>query len=314
MTLILTAGTNNYVIQISDRKITAKGKFISDKTNKSLILLCDDGRFIVGFTGLAQFPSSKEINPITKKAGFYMQDWLINTLHDIGQQENAIFSIAEQLKNKLSVLYENPSFSRQRLTVVFSGFIDNVSPSLWGSLFISNFQRGYQGECINEAEEFQIFQVCSNKEVGSRFVTSFGDTQHIKPNDIEFLSDLVGNKDINMSIIKDGIEKRFRAIAHRSNRTIGENLNLVFLYNDPHSEPTVEFSGADSSKKAPYSSIIDLRQKKAPFTIAHPTISLTEGEFPKKIFQVNRNKPCPCRSGLKYKRCHGQKKKTKNNY
>ncbi len=99
----MAAGTNDYVIQISDRKITKNDQFVSGNTNIFLILLCNAGRFIVGFTGLAQFPDPKAKNPITKQPGLYMQDCLINTLYDIGQQENAIFSIAERLKNKLSV-------------------------------------------------------------------------------------------------------------------------------------------------------------------------------------------------------------------
>jgi len=46
----------------------------------------------------------------------------------------------------------------------------------------------------------------------------------------------------------------------------------------------------------------ELRQGRAPAGIMKYT---KDGQIPQVIFKPGRNDPCPCGSGLKYKKCHG---------
>ena len=55
VTLILVAMNSDYLVQLSDRRLSAGGQPVEEESNKSLLVHLSDGRLAVGFTGLATY-------------------------------------------------------------------------------------------------------------------------------------------------------------------------------------------------------------------------------------------------------------------
>src|SRR5690606_17685781 len=52
----------------------------------------------------------------------------------------------------------------------------------------------------------------------------------------------------------------------------------------------------------------ELAQRRAPANVMF-TLAREKLELERQFAQVGRNDPCPCGSGLKFKKCHGRKQK-----
>jgi uncharacterized protein len=50
----------------------------------------------------------------------------------------------------------------------------------------------------------------------------------------------------------------------------------------------------------------ELRQGRAPANIMNYMKNIKDGQIIHMAAKPGRNDPCPCGSGLKYKKCHGQ--------
>src|SRR5215217_1042413 len=59
MTLILTLIATNKVVQISDRRLTLNGETCDSNANKLVCVGCDDARFSVGYTGVAEIDGQR---------------------------------------------------------------------------------------------------------------------------------------------------------------------------------------------------------------------------------------------------------------
>lgn len=58
MTLVLSIATPTFVAQASDRQLTRLDETIfDDQANKVIVVHCRDGRFVLGYTGLAFLPT-----------------------------------------------------------------------------------------------------------------------------------------------------------------------------------------------------------------------------------------------------------------
>jgi hypothetical protein len=70
MTLILTLGNCDQIIQLADRRLTVNGRLQDDELNKAGIFICANARLAFGFTGLA------------RTHGFETQRWLLSALSE----------------------------------------------------------------------------------------------------------------------------------------------------------------------------------------------------------------------------------------
>ena len=109
MTLILTLGNNDQMIQISDRRLSSNGKLIDDESNKCGVLFCKKARTAFGYTGLAQWKS------------FNTQKWLLKALHDSAQPDYSMGGILKRLK--LNATSDLPPFYVPTLIREFSTFL-----------------------------------------------------------------------------------------------------------------------------------------------------------------------------------------------
>lgn len=112
MTLIQTLLSPSRILQVSDRRLTRKGEWVSDSTNK-VVSWC--GKFMVGFTGPA-FMDRHETDLPTSK-------WIAATLARNGDANGSITDVVEMLRISLDIRYKGlPRTWDRRMTVTVSGF------------------------------------------------------------------------------------------------------------------------------------------------------------------------------------------------
>lgn len=136
MTLILSIGNTDQVIQISDRRLSMSQKVITDDSNKATVLVCRNGRFAVGYTGIA----------LSRHKTFRTQEWLINSFMDCASPDYAIYELSERFKKKASYDFKHIPFlkglspSAKRLSVMLSGYLTHRSRPLIANIIVTNFQ------------------------------------------------------------------------------------------------------------------------------------------------------------------------------
>lgn len=124
MTLILTLGNSDQVIQISDRRLSRQGELVDDESNKAGVLVCSNARLAFGFTGIAE----------TASKDFITRDWLLEALNDALSSCTDALGILRRLRNSASNLFQQHLSLRhltpkdQILSVMFSGYLDHHFP------------------------------------------------------------------------------------------------------------------------------------------------------------------------------------------
>ena len=80
MTLIVVGMNSGYLVQLSDRRLSAGGRPVEEESNKSLLVHLSDGRLAMGYTGLATY------------GGFETATFLTDVILEAAQPE---FRVAE---------------------------------------------------------------------------------------------------------------------------------------------------------------------------------------------------------------------------
>ena len=100
MTLLLSLSNRSYAIVLGDRRLAQPdGTVGDDEANKLCVLFCDDARVTIAFTGLASY------------GGFTTQDWLRDTLYEIGKKTHTLADILRAFQAKashISLRYHEP--------------------------------------------------------------------------------------------------------------------------------------------------------------------------------------------------------------
>jgi|ERR1035437_653376 hypothetical protein len=151
MTLILTLGNSDQMIQVSDRRLSWEGNVVEDESSKAGLLTCSNARLGFGFTGLAKFGE------------FRTRDWLLDTLLKSGPPEFTAKDILERLRLRASETFRlDPALSsshraHRRLSIMFSGYLYHHVPPLAAFAILTNFQDFQSGQDRAEAwDEFRL--------------------------------------------------------------------------------------------------------------------------------------------------------------
>ncbi len=296
MTLILALANEEYVIQIADRRLTSNGKLINDDSNKSAYIVTDDSQMLVGFTGLAEYES------------FLTRRWILDTLSKSKSRE--IREVFEEFRENATEYFnsnsqlKNVSRKHKRLTVMFTGF---VGSGLIGNCIISNYQDFESGEDSSECfDEFRIYPEISDFNTLNKttFVQRVGAWGAMTDSDERALRAMLLNKKPRKAIVNKAVSL-IRKMSERpkSGGTIGKQINSICLEKSTI-WPVSQYHTSKVSNEIYLSDMIDLRS-------ATPDIQISDIKFevsghPVSIPKVGRNYPCPCSSGIKYKKCHGK--------
>jgi len=304
MTLIVSLANKDYVVQISDRRLSSNGRLIDDESNKCGVVFCLNARMAFGYTGLAKYGS------------FSTAKWLLKALHDSAKPDYTIGEVLENLKGKATETFKNHpalknlSNKQKSLAVMFTGFI-NIDGSLKaGCATLSNFHNFNNNTRYDEAaEEFSVNYSSANKETTNpTLVQRVGNWHAMTEKDIDELRGLLLKSVPCEAVVGKALEV-VRDIADRpkSSGTIGKQLTSICLPKDPNLGVESSYS-TDVVKPETYMPALVYLLPDQHMTVDNISIRPVEANTPPiSVPKARRKAPCPCGSNKKYKHCHGKK-------
>lgn len=305
MTLVLTLGNADQIIQIADRRVSWNGCTVDDETNKGGVVFCLNGRLAFGFTGLAKY------------GGFTTRDWLLDALYNAAPPDFTIGEILERVKNAANETFrEHPSLKaapkeHKRLSILFSGYLYFDDPPLQGFAIITNFQNFQMGFDDGHAwNEFAVTYWTEKRplECIPTLIQRVGNWRAMNSTDETILRDLLEARKPYKAIIGKAIEL-IREMADRpaAQGTIGKQLSAVRIPINPHEGIETGYYSAVNLHVSYLTDLVYLLPTQH-YVIKDARVEAVDPATtpPVSVPKVGRNKPCPCGSGKKYKYCHGK--------
>lgn len=314
MTIIVNLGNSEQVIQISDRRLSANGKLIDDEYGKGGIIVCDNARMSYAFTGIA-------------RAGrFDTSNWLLSEIPNCAKPEYTIDIILTRLVQKLSDEFNtNPDLQaispeHKRLTVSFLGYSYGYTPPLGALITISNFEDIDRNETKITAnwsniakDEFQRFDILEPRpndgEISSASI--FGAFNSIHKSEVDELKQMLIAKKPPQAIIDKTISIIHKASDRpESQGVIGKQLSCCILPRDRSKGSEHQYHTGKTVEVIHGTPYLYLTSKVVTVVGGFQIVSIDKND-PLKLSpiaypKVGRNQPCPCKSGKKYKNCHGK--------
>jgi len=306
MTLVLTAGNSDQFVQISDRRITVNGALQDDESNKAVVLNCANARLAFGFTGLA------------RAVDFETRKWLLSTINECGPPDYSAQAVLERVKEKATQAFQTIPVLRtlpkanKRLTVMFSGYLYHHDPPLGGLAILTNFQNVDSGEISTEAwDQFECYYREERRPHSGELALLYaiGTIPPIDPKITSELTSLVKTRRPAKAIIGKLVEI-FHELAElpESRGVIGKQLTSISL---PRDRKLPAESGYHSSiiKSETYlPDQIYIVSNKLHLNVTDISFEPLSKDTtpPMSGPKLRPTQPCWCRSGKKYKYCHGQ--------
>jgi hypothetical protein len=309
MTFILCLGNRDRVLQISDRRHVINGRVASDERNKATIMACPNGRFAVGFTGLARAGS------------FETQEWILISLYNCGPPDYIAGKIIERMCEKATRDFRSlPSLRGvnrrdKRLSIIFSGYLDRVEPPLCVYAVITNYQDSDtltdSVECWNEFKTTYYWEKRPDNVAldDISLVQRFGVWPAWRQADELVLRPMLAQRKPTRAIALKAYTVVHDIARRREARNmIGPQLTCIgiprdrskdFGYDYDTSVPTNVLPGPDFVAVEPGGDIL------RGFTVEKDTSAGPHPERPMLVPRVRPDQICPCGSGKRYKACHG---------
>lgn len=306
MTLILTLGNNEQVIQISDRRLSSDGRMVDDESNKCGVLFCGNARMAFGYTGLAKWQS------------FYTPTWLLKALHDSAAPDYTIGETLERVKVNATKTFQNhPALRRadkksKRLSVMFSGYINLDGNARQGCAILSNYHDFINNSAFHEADDqFSIHYSSARKEEEwPTLVQRVGNWHALSNDHVEELRELLCLKKPASALIGKAIELiRDMSDDPRSLGSIGKQLMSIIIPKDHMAGIECGYHSNYAKPETYFPALVYLLPNQ------HRTVDgvnirpVGDNTPPLSVPKVGKNQPCPCGSKMKYKHCHGKIKK-----
>lgn len=131
MTFIQTLLTPEFVILVSDRRLSAQGGIYDDSYNKA-VSWC--GMIAVGFTGAFAHVDYRLQQPVTH--------WIAGILASESVLKDGLDSLEDGMRSLTAKLSQWRRFSDRRLTIVLTGIAPDYGTAFFRAL--SNFENGYE--------------------------------------------------------------------------------------------------------------------------------------------------------------------------
>lgn len=305
MTIIIMAGNNDYVLQFSDRRLSSPRGIVEESSNKAIAFACTNGRFAVGYTGLA------------RSGRFDLQAWLVEALERCASPEFTVYETAVRVQDDLTELFRshpdirNLSPVTRRLTIMFSGYLSRPSGARIGNLWITNFQDFDAFADHREAlPEFSIYvELQPDEETGATsYIQRVGAWSAMSERDMQILRDLLERSAPLQNIIDAGVAI-VRRVSESSKAcgTVGKEVAVTIVPRDWSAQMTTRIridSGRNEIR------LVDMVSAFPGHTSSARDVKLaiTQPDPITKAFQpkLGRNDRCWCKSGKKFKQCHGR--------
>lgn len=305
MTLILTLGNNEQIIQISDRRLSCDGRVVDDESNKCGVLFCNNARMAFGYTGLARWKN------------FITRDWLLKALHDSAPPDFTIGETLERLKtNAMETFQSHPDLRKadktvKRIALMFSGYINLDSKPRQGCAILSNYHDFANNSEFPEAsDQFKISYSSATEGIEwPTLVQRAGNWHAITDDIISEFRILLSKKKPAEAIIGKAIAVIIEIADNpKSQGAIGKQLTSITIpYDHTLSVATNYYS--QYTKPETYMPALVYLLPDQHFTVSNITSQpIEKNALPLSVPKVGKNHPCPCGSKRKYKHCHGRRR------
>jgi hypothetical protein len=302
MTFCISLSNSDQIIQVTDRRLTgSRGELIDDSVNKMGHAICGDATFLYCFTGLARAGR----NHITSR-------WILDALYEIGQTTNIYRDITVGSTNIATRDFQKGELAKipasaRRLTIMLTGY--GSDGHIYNAL-ISNFQDFTQFIDHTEAQpNFKLLGFRSTHPIGAQNPTCvqvIGQFNALTTADEAQLRQLLERRAPGEAIRKTVISL-VQDIANRPSArgTVGKKVSTARLMLSQPFAPVVGFESDEIGNELP---LLD----QAMLFVGAPTFVINDAKLttqsPSYFPRVHRNALCPCRSGQKYRLCHGKRR------
>lgn len=304
MTLIITFGNCDFISQLSDRRLTANGTLIEDESNKSSVLFCANGRLAVGFTGLA------------KTYEFVTRKWLLNALFECAPPDYTAQKILDRFIeratkdfNSIPALVKTPK-AHKRLSIMFSGYLHDHDPPWAVYAIMSNYQK-FNDKADEEARNYFTCEFWSENRPSQEEITlvqKVGWWAAFNDNDAEGIRVLL-RKRVPPKVALDKAIAIMREVANRpiASGLIGKQLTSITIHRDITKRVDTGYHPENEKHETVMPDIV-YAQPGMHMTVEDIKLKAVDPKTtPPLVFpKVPKHQPCPCRSGKKYKNCHGK--------
>jgi len=301
MTFSLVIGNADQIIQVSDRRITGwDGGIISDAFGKAGHLICDDASVLFSFTGLATI------------GNFQTSAWLVEAFHAASRKNSLFRELVEHFADLATDIFSSNSEilsvaeKHRRLTVMLSGY---TRDGRIVSALISNFQNfvTFENHLIAQ-KKFTVYSEISKvtADENPTFIQAIGTFHAMAEGDVRELRGLLERR-VPMSALRSKVIDIVTKVSDcfRSGGTVGKRLNVGRIdFNAPLSA-VASYESDIVESEIHLLDMVDCRCQSSGVMVRDLKLeSVSPVVFP----LVNRNAPCPCGSGKKYRFCHRKRR------
>jgi hypothetical protein len=314
--MVLALGNRDHVSQFADRRLTVGDRIDTEEAGKAGALVCADARMLFGFTGLA------------RASGFETRPWLLNALYECSGVDGSIYGTLERFKDRatedfriIAALRALSPFQR-RLGFLFTGYLYTRDPPLVGSAIVTNFiDPNVNTWGTVAADHFSSFYTSEKKEPrfeNLSYVQRIGANRAMHHADVNALRKMLTDRRPARAVTGKATEIMLamadrdaaRGAARGTIGTIGTiGKQITWLRITPERDAPVEsgyYSNVPTRKvNTPLFIVLD-GERRAAFDMGFAVLGGDADAPPLAVPRVGRNAPCPCKSGRKYKHCHGK--------
>jgi hypothetical protein len=307
MTLLIALANREFICHVADRRLTAAGGVVEEEEGKVGFVLCNDARFLYGFTGLA-------------RAGtFQTRRWILDALYQAAPPDFSLYATLQRFRERATKDFsETPELTAlpkadRRLTLLFTGHLYTRDPPVVGIAVISNCLDPPTDELSPEAWDHFKSYYTSEKKPGSdelAYVQRIGAHRAMTPEDYQALKAMLRERRPAQAVIARATDMMVR-MADRpgAGGTIGKQVTWLKITPDPEiPSESGYYSNVPTSVVYTAGGVVVQSHRQAAFDQGAAWIEGgADGGAPPPLAvpKVGRNYPCPCGSGKKYKRCHG---------
>ena len=281
MTLIIAVASHDNAILASDRRLTfPDGSVAHDETCKLTVYACNDAKVMIAYTGLASI------------GGDSTGDWIINTLSTASKEEHSIYKVIDNFIKIANSAYEQLRDVRFKLELIFAGYqypdSGVAEPMIWK---ISN---------LDNDNEFKTIYCHGDKGV---YFELAGNACGVSEDTKSKIRDLMLQKQP-----AHGIEMKLVntiKTASKKTPTVGRQINSCCLNSSLNSQFTATYHSDITQRNMYAVNSVFAIANDSPSVMKGATLTVGKDCPPVSLPKAKPNQICPCGSGEKYKRCHG---------
>lgn len=303
MTLILVLANSDATIMVADRRLSLDGIPTTEESNKLAVLVCDNARLAMGYTGLAD-----------DGAGLRTADWLLESALEAIPEKCQLGSLVEHLRHAATERWEAIALppERKRLTVGLAGYTYHHSPPRGVLACITNFEDAGTGlRSATAAPEFrtQVWEEVRPSPEPYYMAQAFGAVGTLKRHPSDPFKELL-QRSAPRAAIRDKAWAVIDDVAAKEGMVgpVGGQCGSVIVPRDLSEIAVIDYHSAKNAWSVEFPSVVTVTSDGRGGAIRGMGLRAEDPSSapPLVTGRVGRNQPCPCGSGKKFKWCHGR--------